>query len=107
MTTEIKPCQYCASAAAMEHGTVRGFYVECFECEAQGPLRDTPEAAVADWNRVASMAEALAPLAAEAEGWADDDPDDLVMTEWDGLSLTLGDARRAAALLPPTTQAEG
>lgn len=59
-------CPWCQSATRIESGG-RGLYVVCANnsCYATGPLRDTPEDAIAEWNRIAEAVARVPAVKAE------------------------------------------
>jgi len=51
---ELKPCPFCGTPPASSE--IRGvvgysFYVHCLECDADGPMLDERDDAIAAWNR--------------------------------------------------------
>jgi hypothetical protein len=51
----IKPCPQCMDVAAVvieDKGGRRRFWIECRGCHYSGPLEDTVDAAVTQWNMV-------------------------------------------------------
>jgi hypothetical protein len=54
----IGKCPWCGGSAAMNqgHDTYKWQWVVCQDraCEAEGPTRDSPEAAINAWNRLAT-----------------------------------------------------
>lgn len=68
MTTEAKaaaerlePCPFCESRALTVEGGL-AFYVNCNSCDADGPLVNTQNEAIAAWNRRAAPREREAAL---------------------------------------------
>lgn len=45
------PCPFCGGAARLVKWIRPEKWVDCTECEAEGPVADTPEGAIAAWNR--------------------------------------------------------
>jgi len=73
--TEINPCLFCEEEYLTIGERILGskpksvvFYqARCPACGSSGPFKDTPEAAIAAWNRVAGMREALEAILSDAE----------------------------------------
>lgn len=52
MSETIKPCPFCGNEAAIWDNPSKPYFVACSkkDCDAYGPSRSTPDAAIAAWN---------------------------------------------------------
>ncbi len=49
MENKLKPCPFCGGKA--RHFECLEYVVKCLDCDAEGPIRETVEAAIEAWNR--------------------------------------------------------
>lgn len=58
MMGELRDCIWCRATQddlEVGHGAVDGYTVDCNECGWSGPVADTPDAAVDEWNEFMDM----------------------------------------------------
>lgn len=89
----LAPCPSCGSVCYIWKGLGLSYYVSCSCCEYHSPFGVPKEKAIAAHNALcacldaaAAMAEALEPLAREADNWLPEVPDD----KWIGHSNVIG-----------------
>lgn len=50
--TELKPCPFCGSTnLVVDSSDMYRWYVECWDCEADGPFADDEGLAIEAWNK--------------------------------------------------------
>jgi Lar family restriction alleviation protein len=57
MGTNIGPCPFCGNTDCVIDKTRFHHHVTCLKCEAKGPLSDSVEEAIAEWNKADSKEE--------------------------------------------------